>query len=244
MTAGINLRHTVSIAGVVRNVLLNGDPAPESPEEQRNLELRRRIAGALVEIMVEDAPAVFQTMVNAKQANPLWAQQRQRIDRTWSHSDGIFYFLDLPAGEAGEGYRLRITMPHMGTRFSMVETPMVIVPKRPAGAPRPPVRVDVELPSTRIRGAVTQRIVHDDGTVETQPVVGARIHLFGDSTYVRTRAGGHYELDRLLAGKPMIEILVTGFEPITHRVELLPGQVITANVQINRSDGAWQLTVA
>lgn len=244
MTGGSTLRHTVVIAGVVRTVLLAGPPPPQSPEEERHLELSRRISGALVEIIVKDAPVAFQTMVQAKQADPRWAQQRERIDRTWSHSDGIFYFLDLPRGEPGEGYRLRVTMPQMATRFGKVETPLVMLSSRPPAPPFPPVQVDVELPSTRIRGTITQRILHDDGAIEVVPLLGVRVHLRGDSTYVRTGSNGFFELDRLLAGRPTLEILVPDVAPITQRIELLPGQVRTANVQINHDDENWQLAIA
>lgn len=238
----VTLHHTVSIAGVVRTGLPRDYPLPATPAEGRNLEIKRRLGGALVEIIVEEAPQAFQTMVHAKRADPQWTRRRQRIDRTWSHSDGIFFFLDLPPGEPGEGYRLRVTLPRMGTRFGVVETPLVVLPTRPTERPMRPVQVDVELPATRLHGSVTEQRLTVDNTLETLPVRGATVRIRGTSDRAETDANGWYELDQLLASRPTIEIAAPGFAPVVQRIELYQGQSTTADLQFNINDGNWQLS--
>jgi hypothetical protein len=303
MTEWVNIRHAVSVAGVVRAVQTNPDRPDESEEEKTNKEMRRRIAGALVEIVVEEAPRAFQRMVllmlnayytnsfridlngfaaeldagqlspalraafsvqgkmltpqarvlvkrprgrwtiaddgktyliwhveqslnvyfHPRKVDPAWQRRHPRIDHTWSHSDGIFLFLDLPSGEAGESYRLRVSTPRHGARYGTIETGPVIVPGRPADVPAPPAQVDVELPATRIHGIVTDNV--------SEPFGGARVRLRGDTTIVRSRADGSYELNPL-AGKPTLEISATGFETFAQAIELVAGQDQEINVQL------------
>lgn len=293
MNGAITIRHAASIVGVVRMAQIEPDPPHATEEERVNRDLRRRVAGALVEIMVEEAPQVFQrmvlTMLDAAHAGSFridvddliarldagqlpdgllagfrayghtlstearvmvkrprgrwlivdagrqyfiwhvagglhvyfypravslaWQRRHPRIDHTCSQGDGVFFFTDLPPGEAGEQYRLRVSVPETGTRYGVVETDAVTIPVRPDDRPANPARVDIELPVTRIHGLVT-----DDAG---EPVAGARVRLRGDTTIVRSRGDGRYELSRLLAGNPRLEVSAPGFVTFTQPVEAL-----------------------
>jgi hypothetical protein len=158
-----------------------------------------------------------------RQVGLAWQRRHPRIDYTRSHSDGIFLFVDLPPCGPGESYRLRVSTPSLGARYGAIETGAIIVAVRPADVPAPPAQADVELPATRIHGIVTDNAI--------EPIAGARVRLQGDTTIVRTRADGSYELHPL-AGKPTLEIAAAGFETFAQAVELAAGQSQEINVQL------------
>lgn len=293
MNGAITIRHAASIVGVVRTAPTDEARPDETEEERVNRDLRRRVAGALVEIMVEEAPQAFQRMVltmlgayyagsfrieangliadldagqlpdgllagfrarghtlstearvmvkrprgrwlivdtgrqyvvwhvagglhvvfHPRAVSPAWQRRHPRVDHTLSQGDGVFFFTDLPPGEAGEQYRLRVSVPDTGTRYGVVETDAVTAPTRPDDRPATPARVDVELPVTRIHGQVV-----DDGG---EPVAGARVRLGADTTVVRTWANGRYQLSRLLAGNPTLVVSAPGFVTFSQPVEAL-----------------------
>lgn len=227
MTDTLSLRHTVSIAGIVRKAAINNGPLPASPEEERNLDFKRRIEGAQIEIIVDEAPTAFQRMVAAKKADPFWIHQHERIDRTWSQSDGIFYFVNLPPGDS---YRLRVTAPTKGTRYGMVESVAVTVSERPPDRPMLPVQVDMELPTTRIQGRITD--TSTDLAEAAQPIAGALVRLRTDPKAVCTGRDGHYLLDGLVAGTWIVEIVPRGFQPSSHTVVLSAGQDVQLDVSM------------
>ena len=230
------IRHTVALAGTVQDKVSH-----------------LRIARALVEIL--SGPAAFQVMVQSQSADPMWFSRVERIDRTWSQADGIFTFLDLPEGDYGlrvsvvdlpqtdyrlrgslvtiprRDYRLNATLRHLGTRYGIFETnekhPLHVVAPQD-GKPAPIVRVDVQLPPTRIHGVVTK---FESG----EPVAGARVHLRGDTTMSRTLDDGSYELARLVAGKPTVAVTMAGYKSATRLVTLEPGQDHLVNLKLKRN---------
>lgn len=194
MSTGIRLRHVASIAGAVQ------DSAS-----------RARLGGALVEIT--DGPPVFQEMLAAQAGSAAWAQRRERLDRTFSQADGIFFFTDLPAGS----YRLRVSAPDWGSRYGVVDTGPIQVQPAPDSGPVPVAQISVALPPTRIHGVITQ-------AATGQPVAGAQVRLRGDTVTVRSGDSGQFELTTLVKGKPTIEVMASGLQTITRQVELAPGQ--------------------
>lgn len=194
MSAGIRIRHVVSIAGAAQDRVSQA-----------------RIGGALVEII--SGPPAFQQMLAAQAADPAWAQRRERFDRTFSQADGIFVLVDLPAG----AYHLRVSAPEWGSRYGVVEAVPVQVQPMPASGPVVVAQVAVALPPTRIHGVITQ-------AATGQPVAGARVCLRGDTLVVRSGEGGRYALTNLVKGKPTLEVTASGLQTTARQVELAAGQ--------------------
>jgi|GEM_PF-3282894 len=217
MSESVKLRHVVSLAGVVREQ--SSDPSDATA--RAGLEVNR-LAGAQVEILVDEAPQAFQTKMKAVQSDPAWATRGKRIDRATSQSDGVFFFLDLPPGEAGETYRLRVSMPHRGSRYGIVETDPIAVQPNLVGEQVQVAQVDVELPVTQIVGSVTDQ--------NGQVVPRARVRLRGDARSVESGEDGSYRLRHLLAGKPTLEASSAGFETALQRVELVAGQTLELDI--------------
>ena len=163
---------------------------------------------------------------NTRQPGLASRQLRQRIDQTRSGADGIFCFVNLPTGD----YILRTSVPEMGSRYGTAETdpahPVQVQPTPDRGQPAQVAQVTVTLPPTRIFGKVTR-------LDNAQPVSGARVRLRGDTAFVRTDDTGKYDLRRLVAGKPTVEVTASGFKPGTHQVDdLKAGQEREANLRI------------
>jgi hypothetical protein len=194
MSAGIRIRHVVSIAGAVQ------DRASQ-----------KRLGGALVQIT--GGPPAFQTMLAAQAADPAWQRRRQRLDQALSQADGIFTFLDLPPGP----YRLRISAPEHGSRYGIVEMGPVQVQPAPDSGPVPVVEVTAALPPTRIHGTVTE-------AASGNPLPGAAVRLLGDTAVVKTGDDGTYELSQQIAGRPALQVTAARFQPATRRIELVAGQ--------------------
>jgi hypothetical protein len=157
------------------------------------------------------APDTLTVTFNPRQAGAAMQPRRQRIDQAWSAADGIFYFVNLPAGD----YILRTSVPELGTRYGTVETdsahPVQVQSRPKVGQPAQVAQVVVALPPTRLFGKVTRP--------DKAPIVGARVHLRGDTAFVKTDDAGKYELRRLLAGRPTVEATAAGFKPGTRQVD-------------------------
>jgi hypothetical protein len=194
MNTEMRLRHTVSIAGVVR------DKATSRP-----------ISGARVEIT--ECPEAFRALLAAKAADPAWARRRERLDRVHSRADGAFYFVDLPAGS----YRLRVSAPVLGTRYGVVEMGPCEVQAVPENGPFTVVQADVNLPPTRIHGTVT------DG-MTGKPIPGASVRLLGDTVVVKTGDDGTYDLSQQIAGEPTLQVTAPRYRPEARKLELAAGQ--------------------
>lgn len=212
MSAGFVIRHVVSLAGCVREAA-SADFPPTAREDER------RLAGALIEII--DGPPAFAARVAAWQLDP--HAGRARPDRTVSQMDGIYFFADLPRG----AYRLRVSAPAFGSRLGVVETAAIDVPPPHAPtAPVRPVRVDVALPVTRLRGVVTRA---DTGA----SVPGGLVRVRGDPQMTRTDDAGRYELRRLVRGKTTVEVSAPAFAVAQATVTLVAGEDTVLNVQLD-----------
>jgi len=188
------IRHVVSIAGAVR------DKATQRP-----------IAGALVE--VAEGPPAFRALLAAKAANPAWTRRRERLDRVYSRPDGVFCFVDLPAGH----YRLKVSAPAMGTRYGAAEVGIYEVQPDPGEGRVPMAPANVELPPTRIHGTVTD-------AVTGKPIPSARVRLLGDTVVVKTGDDGTYDLSQQLAGGPTLQVTAPRYKPEARKLELAAGQ--------------------
>ena len=232
MSEAVKFRHVVSIAGLVHE-----PPAPDveaagpngNGDGKKKVKPPLRIANARVEIIVAEAPAAFQMMVDANKSDPAWRRRRERIDRTWSHADGIFYFLDLPPGEADERYRLRVSVPGMGTRYGTLETDPIRVEAHPEGQPVQVAWTEVELTPTRVHGMVTQV----DAGGDELPIAGAKVRLRGESRFETTDDDGSYQLTQLVSGRPTLEVSAHMFETFTQQLALQAGQDEEVYVQLS-----------
>ena len=232
MDTGIRIRHVVCIAGAVRDkaTLLSVDgKLVEILEGSPDLQALRaagvlvppgfwtqRIGGALVEIL--ESPPAFRVLLEAQAADPARSRRPDRLDRVFSQSDGIFYFVDLPPGP----YRLRVTAPEMGTRYGEAKIGPLDVKAAPAEGPFPLARADVDLPPTRIHGVVTD-------AVSGRPMPAARVRLLGDTTVVKTGDDGAYDLSRQIAGAPALQVTALNFQPVTRRLALAAGDDCVAD---------------
>lgn len=224
------VRHAVAIAGIVRDAVNEA-----------------RIGRALIEI--KHGPPKFQAKVNALNADPVWRSRAERIDRTWSQADGLFYLMDLPAGQyhlrvsvvdlpstdprlrgslvttPPDDYRDRLDAWQLGTRYKPVEIGPLRVHGHKKHEPVVIARADVALAPIRIHGIVTD-------LSRNEPVAGARVYLRGDTTVVITKDDGSYELMPLVAGTPTVEVSAINYKKASAPVTLAPGQDCTVNFQV------------
>lgn len=212
MSEGFIIRHVVSIAGCVRQQARAETPPTPSDRD-------RRLAGALIEVIA--GPPEFDRLAAAWALDP--ARRGAHPGRTISQADGIYTFTDLPPG----AYRLRVSAPQHGSRFGTVETGDVDVPPAPAsGQPVAVRRVDVDLPSTRVRGVVTRS---DSGA----SVPGGLVRVRGDPQTTRTDDAGRYELRHLVQGSPTVEISAPNLVPVRRTVQLSAGQEQVLDIQLD-----------
>ena len=62
------------------------------------------------------------------------------------------------------------------------------------------------------------------------------MRLRGDTAFVKTDDAGKYDLRRLVAGRPTVEVTAAGFKPGVLQVDLKAGQDREANFTLDRSD--------
>lgn len=92
------------------------------------------------------------------------------------------------------------------------------------------VRQIVVEPPRPGRAAVAGKITRPDG----QPVVGAQLRLLGSLVTTRTNEGGEYALSGLPEGSHELEVRHLGYGLVRRMVELRDGEVIRANIALER----------
>jgi hypothetical protein len=178
----------------------------------------RPIAEARVEIL--KGPQAFETKRRILANDPGWEAKSERLDRAFSQTDGIYLFVNLPAGL----YKMRVTGPPPSSRYATVETPFVRVWATRDEAGRVKLDpADVALSPTRIHGQITRA---DTG----QPVEGARVRLRGDTNVVRSDPEGQYALDNLVASNPTLEVTAAKLITASQAVNLEAGQDLSVDV--------------
>lgn len=200
----VRIRHTVAIAGKVV------DGVSKAP-----------LVHALVQIVVATSPPAFQALVRGCEADPTWARRMVRIDRTVTGNDGLFYFLDLPPGN----YELSVTAPQLGTRYGLATTSALSVAAQPLEQPVMVAWTEIALPPTQIHGVVTH-------IGAGEPIIGANVHICGDTQVMQTMSDGTYRLSGLRKGHPMVEVLAAHFAPVRRQVELEAGQDQQVDIQL------------
>ena len=227
MSSSVQIRHAVSIAGKVTDVL--------KATEKRG----RPIAGAELELL--DGPEEFQATVDIRSRDPLWLQRKERLNHTVSRADGLFYFLDLPPGGP---YRIRVTVPHLFTRYGdrQEHGGIDVAPAPQSPASKVEVRwVDIALVSTGVSGKV---ITARNGAEE--PVARATVRIQDAKT--ETEDDGTFSIDGLIGPrdearfetpKAVLSVTAKGFEdspPI--EIDLKVGEIVIAeDIEIKLKGG-------
>jgi len=207
MTDSDNIRHRIAIAGRVT------DQQTEMP-----------LAGARVTIT--GAPQRFNDWLQLKalRYGAGWEKLATRPDQALAGSDGTFYFLDLPFPKGS--YKLSVFLPIAGSRYGDASVEAKIAPVKKGNLK--PILVDVALPPTTIRGAVT-------GIKTGEPVVMAEIRLKGSSEHAFSDSRGEFLLTAVEAGVRTVEIFARGFKPVSNKVTLKSaGNVATVDIALDK----------
>jgi len=118
--------------------------------------------------------------------------------RTSSRADGLFWFFG-PLADAAT-VTLRVSAPHLGTRYGSVERSVPLAATLPATWE---TAGDVALPPTRLAGTVTDP--------QGKAIVGAQVRLCGDTQGVLTNAQGAYMLMPRVVSQPTVEVSAPQF---------------------------------
>jgi hypothetical protein len=192
------------------------------------------IAGALVAIAGDTAG--FKAMLDALAAELGWSDQVARPDRRLTAPDGLYYFVNLPAGS----YDLQISVPRMGTRYgSFARSGVQVLAAAPGAAPAwPPCPVTLLQP-TCVTGLVSS-------AASKAPIAGAQVWLRGDTNVALTNTDGTYALTGLVVGAPgpgsattpgtvTVEVSAGGFQSASLPAILAAGQAQTVNAALEPS---------
>jgi Carboxypeptidase regulatory-like domain len=198
------VRRRASIAGMIVDFVTNS-PVP----------------GALVAIT--SGPADFEALIAALAADLGWSDQDARPDRQLTGPDGVYCFMDLPAGS----YDLEISVPAMSSRYGVYTRNGVQVAAAGAGeAPIWPAWAATPIQPTCATGQVTRADTN-------QPIAGAQVWLHSDTNVALTDNNGIYMLSGLVAGTVAVEVAASGFKPASQpNVVLAAGQKQTVNVSL------------
>ena len=199
------VRHQAAIAGRVTDV-----------------QTGRTVAGAVVAVTA--GPAAFADALGLAEISfgPAWASMAERLDRTLTHADGHFHFLDLPDGQ----YTLVASLPDWGSRYATAQANVVVA--RGADGRVSLALTDLALPATAIAGQVT--------ATDSTPVVLAAVSVQGSGERVYSDGQGRYRLVGLEAGTRTLVVSAQGFQSATQAVQLAQaGAVQTVNVALTRA---------
>jgi len=136
--------------------------------------------------------------------------------RTSSRADGLFWCLGPLA--AVTTVTLRVSAPHLGTRYGSVEQSITL----------PHMWWEVNLPPTRLAGTVMD--------AQGKAIAGAQVRLGGDAQGVLTDAEGKYLLMPLVASQPTVEVSKPPFTSarIALSEPLHTGEETNIDVTLNR----------
>lgn len=133
----------------------------------------------------------------------------RRPDRTQAAADGIFFFVDLPAG----AYTLVASLTGVGTRYGEGQTTATVTHNQGNIAL---AQADIAIPSTTVRGAITGPSLDGDGSVTPVPLATIQVRGSGERTY--SKSDGGYLLAGLEVGQRTILITARGYQPREQRV--------------------------
>lgn len=208
--ASEEIRHQVAIAGTVRD-----------------LQTAEHIGGVILTITNGPPAFLFQRDLQKKQYSMRWQTMVERIDRTRTAPDGLYYFLDLPDGQ----YTLEASLPGSGTRYgSAVATGTVA---RDDGNILLG-QVDMTLAPTTVEGQVTKE--GDGGSDDGVQMAVVRLRGSGEQAY--TDQDGHYALTAIETGERTVDVSAQGYQEASSTVMLdTAGSVTGLDVTLTPENG-------
>jgi hypothetical protein len=141
-----------------------------------------------------------QTILDFLQARGLFMPRRP--DRTQAAADGLFFFVDLPAGT----YTLIASLVGVSTRYARGQT-TATVPS--SNGDRALATADIAIPSTTIRGQITGPGLDGDGSAPV-PMAAVQVRGSGELTY--SDSTGHYLLAGLEKGTRALTFAAQGYQ--------------------------------
>src|SRR5262249_40085344 len=144
--------------------------------------------GAVVSI--QEMPPAFQKnlALASIRYGKRWDALPERVDRTRSRADGLFYFVDLPNGR----YTFSVSLPRSPGRFGTAEGKASVA--RDAHGDTKMTWVNLALPATAVKGKIT-------GPNHKNGVVMAEVRVRGSGERVFSDAQGQYLLRAIEPGK-------------------------------------------
>jgi CarboxypepD_reg-like domain len=141
-----------------------------------------------------------QTILDFLQARGVFMPRRP--DRTQAAADGLFFFVDLPAG----AYTLTASLVGVSTRYGRGQT-TATVPS--SNGDRALATADIAIPSTTIRGQITGPSLDGDGSA---PVAMAAVQVRGSGELTYSDSTGNYLLAGLERGTRVLTFAAQGYQ--------------------------------
>ncbi len=220
-------RRQVAVAGRVTDALssaalggaqvqITDAPAPfvERLAVQARLAGGRDAALANYFAVLDDVTATAADRLAAAQAildylAPRGRSSGQRLDRTRSAADGLFYFLDLPDGD----YTLVVSLPAAARRYGQAQVTATV--SRDSHGTIQMVAADVALPPTALEGTITAE----------EPISMAAVRILGSGERTWSDASGYYAFGGLEPGLRTVEFASSGYGIVAETVSLVQGTV-------------------
>jgi len=183
------------------------------------------VAGA--EVTMSAMPSAFKNKVAiASLAYENSGNDRlERLDRTSTRKDGIFYFLDLPDGK----YSLTASIPRYGTRYGATQQSAQVA--RDGKGNYKIGFVNLTLQPTTVKGKIT-------GSAHKGGVVLAEVRVKGSGERTFSDGQGQYVVSGIEPGKRVLLVNAQGYRAASEHVTLEePGTSQTLNFSLTRESG-------
>jgi hypothetical protein len=141
-----------------------------------------------------------QTILDFLQARRLFVPRRP--DRTQAAADGLFFFVDLPAGD----YTFAASLVGARTRYGQGQTTATVTGSNGDSAL---ATADIAIPSTTIRGQITGPSLDGDGSTL---VTMAAVQVRGSGELTYSDSTGHYRLAGLEKGTRVLTFAAQGYQ--------------------------------